>query len=283
MRRLPLSFSIAVLIASSVSPLAAWGPDGHRLAGRIAWLSLSTAAQEAVVEILPNGRYATLAEASFWADAYAREYDQYQWANQLHYVNIDPNSSHYVRQRDCRNGQDCVVEAIGRFAEVLSDFSRPLEERREALFFLAHFVQDIHQPLHVAHPDGRGGNRILVTWFGHERNLHRVWDEEISGRFLRRRLPITYWFFGQAWVRQASEMAKQQTPHAWRSATNPEQWANESLVLSQQHTYGVLSGMNLRKDYYQQSAEVAMTRIHMAGVRLAQLLETLLLGDRNQQ
>jgi len=282
LRRLPLSLLTVFLVVSSVAPLAAWGRDGHLLAGRVAWLSLNPETQKAVAEILPKGDYETLAAASYWADDYARESEQYRWANQLHYVNVDPTQDQYVRERDCRNGRDCVVEAIRRFGAVLSDIDRPVEERREALFFLVHFVHDLHHPLHVAHPDGRGGNSTLVYWFGREQNLHHVWDTEIPKRFLRRRFPITQWLSGQAWHRQASAWQKQGAPEEWLQVSDPAQWANESIALAQQHTYGVVSGMSLTNSYYEQTASVAMTRIHMAGVRLAALLETLLDVDRNQ-
>ena len=47
----------------------------------------------------------------------------------------------------CPNGQ-CALEAIRHFQAVLKDPTKPAQDRREALFFLAHFIGDIHQPLH---------------------------------------------------------------------------------------------------------------------------------------
>ncbi|CAI5473322.1 unnamed protein product [Closterium sp. Yama58-4] len=49
----------------------------------------------------------------------------------------------------------------------------------EALMFLAHFAGDIHQPLHVGFTSDLGGNRVHVTWFKRQTNLHAVWDDFI--------------------------------------------------------------------------------------------------------
>jgi len=51
--------------------------------------------------------------------------------------------------------------------------------RAEALRFLAHFVADLHQPLHCTERNGdKGGNLVKVTFLSEPEvtNLHRVWD-----------------------------------------------------------------------------------------------------------
>ena len=45
--------------------------------------------------------------------------------------------------------------------------------------FLAHFVGDVHQPLHCGHVEDRGGNSIIVRWYRRKTNLHHVWDVSI--------------------------------------------------------------------------------------------------------
>jgi len=40
--------------------------------------------------------------------------------------------------------------------------------------FLAHFVGDVHQPLHVGFEDDEGGNTITVHWYRRKANLHHV-------------------------------------------------------------------------------------------------------------
>jgi hypothetical protein len=38
---------------------------------------------------------------------------------------------------------------------------------------------DLHQPLHVALADDKGGNDFQVRWFSDGSNLHRVWDSNM--------------------------------------------------------------------------------------------------------
>lgn len=40
--------------------------------------------------------------------------------------------------------------------------------------FLAHFVGDVHQPLHCGHAEDLGGNTIIVHWYRRKSNLHHV-------------------------------------------------------------------------------------------------------------
>jgi hypothetical protein len=40
--------------------------------------------------------------------------------------------------------------------------------------FLAHFVGDVHQPLHVGFEEDEGGNTIKVHWYRRKENLHHV-------------------------------------------------------------------------------------------------------------
>lgn len=40
--------------------------------------------------------------------------------------------------------------------------------------FLAHFVGDVHQPLHVGFQDDEGGNTIIIHWYRRKTNLHHV-------------------------------------------------------------------------------------------------------------
>lgn len=55
-------------------------------------------------------------------------------------------------------------------------------QKTEALKFLVHFVEDVHQPLHVSHAKDKGGNDIKVEFFHDRINLHRVWDTSLIRR-----------------------------------------------------------------------------------------------------
>lgn len=73
MRR-PRSIALAAaaaLVASAATTACAWGPLGHRLAGKLAEKHLTPQAKAAVAELLEPGE--TLAEASTWPDEHRRD------------------------------------------------------------------------------------------------------------------------------------------------------------------------------------------------------------------
>ena len=71
--------------------------------------------------------------------------------------------------------EECVVTAIEHDFAVLASPSATDEEKLAALKFLGHWVGDIHQPLHAASQDDRGGNHIRTLGSSCE-NLHTLWD-----------------------------------------------------------------------------------------------------------
>jgi hypothetical protein len=117
---------------------------------------------------------------------------------QYHYADIAIQHDHYdssfVGARD-----DDIEHAVVAMTIVLQGGAAPapfnIKDKREALLLLAHYVGDIHQPLHVGavylsssgrrvNPDSgtfdaatetRGGNELLIDGNVH-RNLHAAWD-----------------------------------------------------------------------------------------------------------
>jgi hypothetical protein len=120
-----------------------------------------------------------------------------------------------------------------------------------------HFVQDIHQLLHMGDRHDRGGNLLQVQIFGEGSNLHRVWDggpigqEHTSERSLVQRLEAVV----------ASEDAS-----AWLSGT-PANWANESVAAAKRASLNptddrpLRAGARLGKVHQQAQDPVALTHL----------------------
>jgi hypothetical protein len=184
-----------------------------------------------------------LAIVADWADQIRF---RYHWSAPLHYIDIRddiiPNGCHVVPTtakalsvcafnytRDCPNDA-CVAGAIVNYTEQLSNgyaqhYERgnldQLQQLKESLMFLVHFIGDIHQPLHCSRTTDRGGNTIHVHFdatasladnnpssrnqhrihennfrlrhhrYGrdlrhHSLNLHAVWDDSIIETILER-------------------------------------------------------------------------------------------------
>jgi hypothetical protein len=71
------------------------------------------------------------------------------------------------------------VRQIERDAAILSDPRAAKPAKSEALLFLIHFVADVHQPLHAADRNDKGGNGLMVRLGGKRLSLHQVWDQDV--------------------------------------------------------------------------------------------------------
>ncbi|HKE12631.1 MAG TPA: S1/P1 nuclease, partial [Myxococcota bacterium] len=121
--------------------------------------------------------------------------------------------------------------------------ARPAQ-RAEALRFVIHFLGDVHQPLHCATNNDRGGNCVPVEFFGRESrrrprsqeyapNLHSLWDSSILRRTLRRRRVAS---FANALDQRFHTQMEQ-----WLQADfAPDAWAWESFELARSEAYGRL-------------------------------------------
>ena len=257
---------LVILMAPGAS--WAWGSDGHRIAGEIASHYLTPEAKEAVEKLLDGARWGNLADAGNWADTHARLYRSFDDALRLHYVNVDPEAGDVVIERDCPDG-GCVLGAIEALRSRLRDTSRPRWERTEDLLFLVHFIEDAHQPLHIVHPDQRGGNRTQVLFLEEEMNLHRLWD---SGIIKARIGPDGDWKDLAYALRMEIDTAERD---AWSASLDPAAWAAEILVPARELTFEVASGQVLEESYYEQALPVVEMQLQRAGVRLAMVLNEI--------
>jgi hypothetical protein len=280
---------VAVIVSGAAGQALAWGSDGHRIIGEIAYRQLEAGPKQELRKLLPQrGRYRTLYEAATWADTFARQHEAYDYLKPQHFINADPEADTVDVKAGCGE-QGCVVSAVIENACMLRRGSGKLEKRREALFLLAHFVGDVHQPLHVAHPDGRGGNRTNPHFLGERTKLHALWDSGLIRHQLR---SDERWDRGEAgegdpdtdsaaWNLYAGELAASLPSAAtiWKRQLDPGAWANESLKLARQYTFGVTSSQRLAEPYYDEVMPVLARRLQQAGVRLASLLDAVFSED----
>jgi len=257
-------FSFLLFLLLAPSPALSFGSDGHKIVAEIAHQNLSDEAKLWVKQVLPKGE--TLAWASTWADRIKRK-KRYDWAKPLHYVNLPRDAVSYDKQRDCPEG-DCVIAAIHRYKAVLLSSRTSLDQKREALRFLTHFIGDIHQPLHAAFKDDRGGNGVEVNWFGKQKNLHWVWD---TGLITKEKI---YW---KTYANQLLQTIPAEDAKRWRQGASPEIWAVESLQLAKTKVYRFPSSKVLDDKYYRESRIIIERQMQKSGIRLAELLNRIAL------
>ncbi len=232
-------------------------------AGRFA----TVPARRAVIrELLEPGE--SLADAATWADEHNREI---RGSALWHFVNVPISSAHYD-SRDCRP-QGCVVSKIAEFRAILRDRSAPRTRRRTALRFFVHLVQDLHQPMHVADRNDRGGNALQLRYGRYDNtNLHQVWDSGLLYRAYRHEDDLMH---------KLQELADRPESRDWIKG-RVEDWADESLEVGRRayripgSNASLHSGDTLGRDYERENLPRALDRLARSGVRLAAMLEETL-------
>jgi hypothetical protein len=266
---------LIILIISCASALNAfaWGDEGHRTIGAMAdTLIAGTDAAKHVHDLLGDE---TLSTASVWADQVKGRNDQ--TPEMLQFKADNPNHSvfHYSdvpfeepKYRDDSIGATNVdvVHAIPACILILQ--GKPEAQTlftnvgpRVALRLLVHYIEDLHQPLHVGSgyldktrfvdPNGYTGHfgsdlgaNALV--FGGTNKLHFYWDITVVQLNMTKahvETPQQY----------AAVLLAKPAPD-WKT-TSPileadRDWANESLALSAKvHDVTVLDQDDTQRDY----------------------------------
>lgn len=250
----------------------AWGSKGHRIVADIARNHLTPTARQNLIALLGNDDLAAIAN---WADEVRPQRpESYGW----HFVDIPKDAAGFSAERDCYrpdrkhpasmdDHHNCVVDRINIFKQVLADKNTSSADRLEALKWMVHFVGDIHQPMHAI-DEGRGGNDIHITEFGSTQcgaypcNLHYEWDTGLLEHTGRSEQDYVTYLEG---IISRSKLYNGGTP---------ADWANESHRLAIQ--VWIDNGGAVDQAYYQANIGIVDSRLELAGLRLAALLNEAL-------
>jgi hypothetical protein len=258
---------LATALALSPSPPPApalfWYDLGHRIVADIAERRLTPEAARAVRDILGGQR---MSDAAVWAD----NIKQYRHdADPLHYVNIPLGATSYDSARDCPSGK-CIIAAIAADRQVLANAAASPLDRAEALRFLIHFMGDLHQPLHVADDNDRGGNRRVVWLEGDSMNLHQVWDGEL----------LYHLGMDEATYLPRLERKMDTMNLAQLERGTVVDWAMEGHRIAVEHAYKIPRDGRLSAVYLEENEPLIDHALIAAGVRLARVLNETLAGYR---
>jgi hypothetical protein len=238
-----------------------WGTQGHRICGQIASTYLTPKARKAIEAILGNE---SVALASNWADFIKSDPD-YNYLSPWHYIDFDrvltyPEMVGYLNQ-------DNNVDAYTKLQFLIGELKRNNLEREKKLLYLRmliHIVEDLHQPMHVAHADDKGGNDFKVNWFNNPTNLHSVWDSQLID-FQQ----LSYTEYAAAINHStAAERA------GWQKAPISK-WIFESNQIAEKLYTEIKPGDTLNYKYNFNHIDQLNQRLLMAGVRLAGVLNQI--------
>ena len=270
-----ITVCLVLLSTMCCQQAAAWGAQGHAVVASIAEANLSAPAKAAVARLLrddldkygkPSHRHSLVAVAS-WADE-IRSTPKGRANSRSHYRS---NSVCDKQLGPCAR-QQCIDAKLQRMIARLRSGSGSERQQNEALKWVVHFVGDIHQPLHVAAYNDRGGNDLSVVLVGVKtkgrQTLHKVWDTALVHLALQ----------------QGPLRAKLATDYQPGSVSD---WMQEGRILSRDIAYGALPGFScqrsviessplfLDRSYQQQAIETIRHQLIQAGLRLAWLLNDI--------
>jgi hypothetical protein len=277
--RFKFLFTLICLFTHSV--LWAWGAVGHKTIATIAQDRLAPSAKKAIRRLLGPGQ--NLASVSTWADMVAHT-DRTETAP-WHYIQVNVRQEQNVYDlEDVCGDHQCVVDQIEKDESILRDRWSSFGAKKEALKFLVHFVGDVHQPLHCAEDNDRGGNEKWFRYYGAKHdssrytwvNLHSFWDNllEVKAKESPRKLAT-----------RLEQNFTAEDAASWQN-DDPKAWAYESYRVARDHIYSELPsgplleknrwGRDLPEDYYtDQMRQIVDERLEKAGVRLAYVLNQI--------
>lgn len=250
---------ITLLFALSAQLVLAWGSIGHRAIAEIAYEHLDESTKKEITKLLGNDYLPLYAN---WGDEVKSAQDSLKPLGKIpHYVNMKADET-FEMVKD--NGKFTVYTAFEEQLAILSDKSKSDDERGIALKLLVHFIADMHQPMHCARPDDRGGNDIDVTWFGKSTNLHRVWDSDL----------ISYTNLSYTELAVFSSLSDKEACDQMKVA-KPAEWLNESKTIADD-IYNNVGDGKFYYSYPYKYLDVVYSQIEKAGLRMAEVFNKAL-------
>ncbi|QCX54272.1 S1/P1 nuclease [Elizabethkingia sp. JS20170427COW] len=166
------------LMALSFTQAFAWGLTGHRVIAQIAENHLSNKAKREIKKIFGKE------ELAYWANwpDFIKSDTTGVWkpTNVWHYVNIDPQPDFesFKKNLEAQAGPSMYTQ-IKVLSTQIKNKQTNAKDRKIAMIFLVHIMGDMAQPMHTGRSGDLGGNKIKVTYFGKNINLHSLWDSHM--------------------------------------------------------------------------------------------------------
>jgi hypothetical protein len=239
----------------------AWGTQGHRICGQIASFYLTPKAKAAIDEILGGE---SIALASNWAD-FIKSDPNYAYLSPWHYIDFDKQYT-YPEMVAYLN-RDTVTDAYTKLNFLIGQLkNKNLELSKKQLYLrmLIHIIEDVHQPMHTAHADDKGGNDFKVNWFSTPTNLHSVWDSQLIDF---QQLSFTEYASAIHFCTAAQRAQWQADPIS--------KWLFESNQIAEKLYIEIKPGDTLNYRYNFTHISIVNQQMLKAGVRLAGVLNAL--------
>ena len=290
---------IATLLAFKTAASQAWDETGHLFIDTIAAERLRPEVAREIKALLPfldtrfnqRGPY-NMITAGLWMDDMRGLGKAAPWSR-WHYIDVPCAGDSFVEPPPPH-----ALSGLDQAMAVLRSKTAEPKARAEALAQIIHLVGDIHQPMHAADRNDRGGNNVPIAFTVDSPHLppttlHVFWDEaygydgsgekilDVCPRLTRfnavtaSELPVGEAIFALAKTLKIRSAPVSQHPwREWARETHriacasgwPKEWDNEDKTLP----------LELTPAFVHAAHEIALRQIAKAGVRLADLLNEAL-------
>ena len=259
-------FLFVLLIAITFNA-DAWWEKGHRIVCDEAYKLLTAPVKEMIDPLI--GIHGSYGNACLWADLVKN--DDRKDTRSWHYINL-PDSEQNTYKASCpENG--CLITAFYEQMNILNNPSEKSYLRAEALWFIGHFVGDIHQPMHTGYPEDRGGNDHKLEFTdGIPTNMHSVWDGQIIEHMDS--------LFGEDYL--LINVSKKINKFLKNSHSEEiEAWAQESRDIAMLPSVGYRNNelKLVTNEYMESHFEIIQDRIALGAIRLSQTLNRIHSGS----
>lgn len=252
---------IASIIMSTCALAAgAWSQKGHDVTAYIAEHHL-TPATKAAVDSIFEGK--SLVYWANWLDN-ASHRPEHAYTKTWHYKNVDEGDTY---ESAPANPAGDAVTAVKAQIELLSDTTNSVSfaDKQLALKILVHVMGDLHQPMHMGHATDLGGNRTKLKFFGHDTNLHTIWDSNLPESAHR-------WSYTE-WQQQIDRAPAHE--QAKIVAGSVDDWARQSLAKASAVYVYFQPGCNVSYDDIARWTPTIEDAFLRGGLRLAHVLNTI--------
>jgi hypothetical protein len=257
----PIFDVILALFLAAPCRTFAWGMLGHRVVGGVAEHYLSPQAKAAIKRLLGNE---SVAMAANWAD-FVKSDRAYDYLGSWHYINLPAGMTQQKLFDHLET--DTSTNVYTKLNFIIKQLKNKKTQKSTQLLYLKmliHLVGDLHQPMHTARPEDRGGNAMKLYWFNTPTNLHRLWDEQL----------VEYQQLSYTEHVAAINFATAAQIRQWQK--DPiRQWVYESYRIAGKLYSEVKEEERLSYPYNYHHVETMNQQLLKAGIRLAGLLNTI--------
>ena len=167
-------FFLLIALLSFSFHITAFDAVGHRIIADVAYENLTCGTRKKVDKLLEKHG---IIYASVWSDD-IRSDSAYVYSYNWHFQNLKDGMSkselQFLLDNPTSEGRHLFF--------ALDSLSASLKRNKndvEALKFIVHFAADLFQPMHLGRLSDRGGNDVMVKWFGRDIRLHQLWDTQM--------------------------------------------------------------------------------------------------------